>query len=217
MSVWTTSSSAGAGLDTLNLSSSSNAATAASGNNNPSTTKAIQRHSAAGNLNLSTFIQPIGSEINTSTNAAAATTSSQHFQHVVAAAVAAATSIATGQQQHQHHQHQLQHFYPNFNNNNNSSSGSIHNGNGNAGFSFKRSSISNSASQLPVSSQNSSKVSPKNTNEKKRVINLTLYTFAIHLPLVAIVFTCKLSTLTLLSPALALSLVLTSYGKFKLR
>lgn len=165
MSVWTTSSSAGAGLDTLNLTSS-HAAPAASGNTNPSattpTTKAIQRHSAAGNLNLSTFVQPIGSEINTSAGAAA-TTSSQHFQHVVAAAVAAATSIATGQQQQQ------QHFYPNFNNNNNnnSSSGSIHNGNGNAGFSFKRSSISNSASQLPVSSQNSSKVSPKKTTRKK--------------------------------------------------
>lgn len=140
MSVWTTSSSAGAGLDSLNTNT--NATT-------PTTTiKAIQhRQSTGGSLNLSTFVQPvIGSEINTST-------SSQHFQHVVAAAVAAATSIATGQQQQQH-------FYPNFNNNNNnnnSSSGSLHGNNG--GFNFKRSSISNSASQLPVSSQNSTKVS----------------------------------------------------------
>ncbi|XP_034102457.1 calcium release-activated calcium channel protein 1 isoform X2 [Drosophila albomicans] len=164
MSVWHTTSSAGVGLETLNATSASNQLQQLQQqpqqqqqqqSTTPASIKAL-RHSA-GNLNLSTFVHPIGSEINTSASA-------QHFQHVVAAAVAAATTIATGQQ----HQNQQLHFHPYNNNNNNhsnnnnnhfgSSSGSSNNGNGNGGaFAFKRSSFSNSASQLPTSSQNLSK------------------------------------------------------------
>ncbi|KRF80244.1 calcium release-activated calcium channel protein 1 isoform X2 [Drosophila virilis] len=156
MSVWTTASSAGNGLDATIQT--------------PSAIKSLssaQRSATAGNLNLSTLVQPIGSEISTSANA-------QHFQHVVAAAVAAATTIATGQQQQQQHQlFQLQpfhnhNFYNNNNNSNNnnniasSSGSSSNNGNNNNNSnnnntSFKRSSIGNSTPQLPASSQNLSK------------------------------------------------------------
>ncbi|XP_034475727.1 calcium release-activated calcium channel protein 1 isoform X2 [Drosophila innubila] len=158
MSVWTTASSAGIGLETLNATSSTSPSSTQpqqQQQQQPQTTPSIKPfRQTAGNLNLSTFVQPIGSDITTSVTA-------QHFQHVVAAAVAAATTIATGQQ----HQQQLN-YHPYNNNNNNSnnnnnnnfgsSSGSSYNGN--SGFAaFKRSSFSNSASQLPTSSQNLSK------------------------------------------------------------
>ncbi|XP_030240608.1 calcium release-activated calcium channel protein 1 isoform X3 [Drosophila navojoa] len=152
MSVWTTTSSAGNGLEASN-----------SQTRTPPTVKsqlsAVQRNSS----NPTNAGQPIGSDITTSANA-----QQHHFQHVVAAAVAAATTIATGQQQQQQqqqqHHHQLLQLQP-FNNHNlynqfgSSSGSSSNNGNNNNNtFNFKRSSISNSAPQLPASSQNFTKV-----------------------------------------------------------
>ncbi|XP_017960768.1 calcium release-activated calcium channel protein 1 isoform X2 [Drosophila navojoa] len=151
MSVWTTTSSAGNGLEASN-----------SQTRTPPTVKsqlsAVQRNSS----NPTNAGQPIGSDITTSANA-----QQHHFQHVVAAAVAAATTIATGQQQQQQqqqqHHHQLLQLQP-FNNHNlynqfgSSSGSSSNNGNNNNNtFNFKRSSISNSAPQLPASSQNFTK------------------------------------------------------------
>ncbi|XP_023179618.2 calcium release-activated calcium channel protein 1 isoform X2 [Drosophila hydei] len=157
MSVWTTTSSAGNGVESSN-----------SQTRTPPTVKSLssaQRSSS----NPTNFGQPIGADISTSANA------QHHFQHVVAAAVAAATTIATGQhhqhqqQQQQHHQQQLLQLQPFHNhslyNQFGSSSGSSsnngnnnnNNNNNNNAFSFKRSSISNSAPQLPASSQNFSK------------------------------------------------------------
>ncbi|KAL7737557.1 hypothetical protein ACLKA6_007680 [Drosophila palustris] len=155
MSVWTTASSAGAGLETLNATTSSSnqlhQQLPQQQQQQQATPSIKPFRQSAGNLNLSTFVQPIGNDITTSVTA-------QHFQHVVAAAVAAATTIATGQQQQQLNCHPFNNNNNNNNNNFGSSSGSSYNGN--SAFAFKRSSFSNSASQLPTSSQNLSKFKP---------------------------------------------------------
>ncbi|XP_002005358.3 calcium release-activated calcium channel protein 1 isoform X2 [Drosophila mojavensis] len=153
MSVWTTTSSAGNGLESSN-----------SQTRTPQTAKSQLSAAQRNSSNPTNAGQLIGSDITTSANA-----QQHHFQHVVAAAVAAATTIATGQhqqqqQQHHHHQQQLLQLQP-FHNHSlynqfgSSSGSSSNNGNNNNNntFNFKRSSISNSAPQLPASSQNFTK------------------------------------------------------------
>ncbi|KRG04578.1 uncharacterized protein Dmoj_GI19120, isoform B [Drosophila mojavensis] len=153
MSVWTTTSSAGNGLESSN-----------SQTRTPQTAKSQLSAAQRNSSNPTNAGQLIGSDITTSANA-----QQNHFQHVVAAAVAAATTIATGQhqqqqQQHHHHQQQLLQLQP-FHNHSlynqfgSSSGSSSNNGNNNNNntFNFKRSSISNSAPQLPASSQNFTK------------------------------------------------------------
>ncbi|XP_017867172.1 PREDICTED: calcium release-activated calcium channel protein 1 isoform X2 [Drosophila arizonae] len=152
MSVWTTTSSASNGLESSNNQTRT-----------PPTAKSQLSAAQRNSSNPTNAGQLIGSDITTSANA-----QQHHFQHVVAAAVAAATTIATGQhqqQQQQHHHHhqqqllQLQPFHNHslYNQFGSSSGSSSNNGNNNNTFNFKRSSISNSAPQLPASSQNFTK------------------------------------------------------------